>query len=89
MTGGRLAIDVMHYWQELYLSMVDCGPGRVTVWRWLRSGTVEEISRELNELFLEGGPVDEVLTDKNTAFQLQVLRNMFDKWNAGCFFRVT
>lgn len=49
---------------------------------------MEEISRELNELFLEGGPVDEVLTDKNTAFQLQVLRNMFDKWNAGCFFRV-
>ena len=27
----RLAIDVMHYHHELYLTMIDCGPGRVAI----------------------------------------------------------
>nr|XP_027233814.1 uncharacterized protein LOC113825211 [Penaeus vannamei] len=83
----RLAIDVTHYRQELYLSMVDCGPGRVAIWRRLRGETAEEISGILNELFLERGPVDEVLMDNSTAFRSQVLKNMLDKWNISRFFR--
>lgn len=47
----RLAIDVTHYRQELYLSMVGCGPGRVPIWRRLGGETAEEISGILNELF--------------------------------------
>ena len=29
----RLVIDVTHYHHELYLTMIDCGPGRVAIWQ--------------------------------------------------------
>ena len=32
----QLAIDNMHYRHEPYLSMIDCGPGRVAIWRRIR-----------------------------------------------------
>ena len=32
-TWRRLAIDVTHYRQLLYLTLVDCGPGRFAIWR--------------------------------------------------------
>ena len=34
----RVAIDVTHYRNELYLSIADCGPGRVAIWRKLGTG---------------------------------------------------
>lgn len=83
----RLAVDVTHYRQELYLSMVDCGPGRVAVWRKLRAENAEIIAGVLNELFLERGPVEEVLMDNGTAFRSQTLKNMLDRWNVSRFFR--
>ena len=61
-TWNRLAIDVTHYRHQLYLSMVDCGPGRVAIWRKLRSENAEEIAIVPNEVFLERGPVEEILT---------------------------
>ena len=59
----RLALDVTHYRQGLYLSMIDCGPGRVAIWRKFRTETAVEIGGILNEIFLERGPVDEVLME--------------------------
>ena len=44
----RLALDVTHYRQGLYLSMIDCGPGRVAIWRELRTETAVEIGSILN-----------------------------------------
>ena len=64
----RLAIDVTHYRQGLYLSMMDCGPGRVAIWREIRSETAGEIARTVNEVFLERGPVEELLMDNGAAF---------------------
>ena len=29
----QVAVDVTHYGGQLYLSMVDCGPSRVAIWR--------------------------------------------------------
>ena len=39
----RLAIDVMHYRHELYLTMIDCGPRRVAIWGKIRAETAKEI----------------------------------------------
>lgn len=83
----RLAVDVTHYRHQLYLSMVDCGPGRVAIWRELRAENAEEIARILNEIFLERGPPEEVLMDNGTAFRSQVVKEMMDKWNVGRYFR--
>lgn len=45
----RLAINVTHYGQESYLSMVDCRPGRLVVCSTLRTESAEEIAGVLNE----------------------------------------
>ncbi|XP_076036529.1 uncharacterized protein LOC143022271 [Oratosquilla oratoria] len=85
--GGGLAIDVTHYQGTRYLSMVDCGPGRFGIWRELKAETGEEIARVINEVFLERGPVDEVLMDNDTAFRSEALKGTLDKWNTRRFFR--
>ena len=64
----RLAIDVIHYRQGLYLSMMDCGPGRVAIWREIRAETAGEIARIVDEVFLERDPVDEFQMDNGAAF---------------------
>lgn len=33
----RLAIEVTHYRGKLYLTMVDCCPGRIAIWKEIRS----------------------------------------------------
>ena len=86
-TWKRLAVDVTHYRQLLYLTMVDCGPSRIAIWRELRAETAENIASVLNEIFLERGPVDEVLTDNSTVFRSAALRETLDRWKVRRFFR--
>ena len=37
MNWTRLAIDITHYLGGAYLSMIDCGPGRLPIWRELHA----------------------------------------------------
>ncbi|XP_029657149.1 uncharacterized protein LOC115231222, partial [Octopus sinensis] len=83
----RLPVDVTHYRQGMYLSMVDCGPGRLAIWRELRMGITDEIAQILNGIFLERGPVEELLMDNGAAFRSEVLRVMLDRWNVCRLFR--
>ena len=77
---SRLAIDVTHYAGRPYLSMVDCGPGRFVVWRELKGETATEICHELDGLFYERGPVDELLMDNALAFRSQEMLQLMEKW---------
>ena len=83
----RLALDVTHYRSKLYLTMVDCGPGRLAIWKELGAESADNIGRVLNGVFLERGPVDEVLTDNGAAFRSRVLESMLNKWNVRRCFR--
>ena len=83
----RLAIDVTHYRRVPYLSVVDCGPSRFAIWKELRHENAGEISSLLEDIFLERGPVDEVLMDNSTAFRSSVLGEMLGKWNVVGVFR--
>ena len=65
----RLAVDVTHYQGAAYLSVVDCGPGRIAIWRQLKRESTDEIALILNEIFLERGPVEELLMDNATVFR--------------------
>ena len=40
---SRMEIDVTHYRQIPYLSIIVCGPSRFTIWRKLKGETAEEI----------------------------------------------
>lgn len=45
------------------------------------------IARVLEEVFLERGPVTEVLMDNIFAFHSVALKEMLEKWGMKCFFR--
>lgn len=53
----------------------------------MKTGTVKEIARIQNRIFLERSPVHELLVDNVTAFRSAVLSVMLDRWHAGGFFR--
>ena len=83
----RIAIDITHYHQIAYLSLVDCGPGRFAIWRELRSEGAEVVAGVINEIFLERGAVEEVLMDNATIFHSQVFLEMLDRWKVAALFR--
>ena len=83
----RLAIDVTHYRQAIYLSIVDCGPGRFAIWKELVRETAECVTAKLNEVFLERGPVAEILMDNSTVFRSEIMKNFLEKWNIHQYFR--
>ena len=73
----RLAIDVTHNRNDVYLSMVDCGPGRFAIWKRIRGETEGVISTVLAEVLMGNG----------RAFRSAPLKEMQDKWGVRCFFR--
>lgn len=79
-TWKRLAIDVTHVRSDLYLTIVDCGPSRLAVWRKLRNETAAAVSAHLETLFCERGPPQEILSDNGPAFRSQELTEFLSKW---------
>ena len=67
--------------------MIDCGPGRVVIWRKIRAETAKEIERVVEEVFMERGPVEEVLMDNGASFRSEVLRGLCEKWGIKQYFR--
>ena len=84
---SRLAIDVTHYRGVPYLSVVDCGPSRFAIWRELKRETARCVQVELQQIFRERGPVDEVMMDNDKSFKAYELRQLFRYWNIGTFYR--
>ena len=88
----RLAIDITHYRGGAYLSMIDCGPGRLAIWRELHAESASAVAEELEKVMLEHGPVMEVIL--NNGFSVRNFpddaKKMEDKllqaqrkWNSG------
>ena len=65
----RVAADVTHFGTCIYLSMVDCGPSRMAIWRKLSSESAACIVFQLQQVVLERGPCTELLLDNSAAFR--------------------
>ena len=83
----RVAADVTHFGNELYLSMVDCGPSRFAIWRRLPSETATSIVAQLQQVVVERGPCEELLLDNSTAFRSAALSQFADMWGIRLRFR--
>ena len=57
----RVGIDVCHVGQNHYLSLIDCGPSRFAIWRKLRRQDASATIEQLELIFCERGPPDELL----------------------------
>ena len=76
----RIAVDVTHYNQEAFLSVIDCGPSRFTIWRQLVNEEALGICRALDSVFREHGPPEEVLADNGTPFRSKNFQSLCEKW---------
>ena len=69
------------------MSVVDCGPGRFAIWRELKRETSRCVYKELQQIFRERGPVDEVLMDNALSFKSAELMQLFKSWNINPYYR--
>ena len=83
----RVAIDITHYRNKRFLTIIDCGPGRYAIWREVPNETAEAVVKSLEQIFFEHGPVNEILMDNATAFRSQVMKKFMERWNVGAWFR--
>ena len=83
----RLAIDITHYKNKCYLSIVDCGPGRFAIWRHVRNEMADTVVYNLEQIFFERGPVEEVLMDNAIAFRSERMREFLAKWKVDPWYR--
>ena len=79
-TWCRLAVDVTHYKNTPYLTVVDCGPSRFALWRKLRNETASVVKAEFERIFNERGPCVELLSDNGPCFRDSSLNSMLSKW---------
>jgi transposase InsO family protein len=84
---SRLAIDITHYKNKSYLSLVDCGPGRLAIWKKINNESATEICEKLREIFCERGPPAELLLDNGTVFRSETMKLLCEKWKVNIRFR--
>ena len=77
---SRVGMDITHYRGRSYLSLVDCGPSRFTIWRPLRTQTSAAVIEQLDTVFLERGAPRELLLDNDTAFRSRVFNEFVHRW---------
>ena len=77
----RLAIDVTHYHNEKYLTIIDCGPSRFAIWRLIASEEVPNVVTELEQVFREKGPPSELLMDNSASFRSKGMGDLCQRWN--------
>ncbi|KAF0290455.1 hypothetical protein FJT64_001207 [Amphibalanus amphitrite] len=76
----RISIDVTHHRGQNYLTVIDCGPSRFCVWRSLRRANANEIVGHLEQLCLERGAPEEILTDNDTVFRGRHMAVLTARW---------
>jgi len=86
-TWERLACDTTSYKGQKYLSLVDSGPSRFTIWREIQEETAEEIAAHLEQIFSEHGPPREILFDNGASFRSQKVAAVLRKWEVDPIYR--
>lgn len=83
----RVAVDTTHYGGEMYLTLIDCGPSRYTVWRRINSESASVVVAVLQCIFIEFGPPMEMLLDNSATFRSEEVQQLFKKWAVRARFR--
>ena len=86
-TWSRLALDVTHYGNKKFLTIVDCGPSRFAIWKEINSEEATMITRNMEAVFRERGAPDEVLCDNGKSFRSVSFFDLCEKWAIRIHFR--
>lgn len=83
----RVGMDITHCKGQSYLSLIDCGPSRFTIWRLLQLQTSDCVIKHLEAVFFERGAPQELLTDNDTAFRSKLFSQFALRWNVRVHYR--
>lgn len=83
----RLGIDITHFRGHHFLTVIDHGPSRYTVWRNLRIQSALCVKQQLEAIFFERGAPEELLLDNDTAFRGREFRSFAAQWQISLRFR--
>ena len=83
----RIAIDITHYQRNKFLSVIDCGPSRYTIWRKINAEDAATVVASLESIFIELGPPVEILLDNSTTFRSDQMQQLCSKWAVRLRFR--
>ena len=83
----RVAMDITHFRGRSYLSLIDCGPSRFSVWRPLRMQTSAAVIEQLEAVFWERGAPEELLTDNDPAFRSRQFETFAAQWSVKVRYR--
>lgn len=83
----RLGIDITHFRGQHYLTVIDHGPSRYTLWRSLRLQDTASVKHHLETIFLERGAPEELILDNDTAFRSREFRLFASEWQIRLHFR--
>jgi hypothetical protein len=83
----RVGMDITHYEGQHFLTLIDHGPSRFTIWRPLRRQDSPSIVQQLESIFYERGAPGEILTDNDTAFRSRAFESFAEKWGVRLRFR--
>jgi len=84
---SRVACDVTHHDGVPYLSFIDCGPSRFTIWKRLHLENANEITNAFNELCIERGPPAELLVDNGAVFHSAKFCAALNEWCVNVHYR--
>ena len=62
-------MNVTHVNGSNYLTIIDCGPTRFAVWRYLQRQDADTVIQQLELVFVERGAPVELLTDNDSPFR--------------------
>ena len=83
----RVSMDVCHVDDQLYLTLVDCGPSRYALWKRIRRQDTDSVVTALESVFLERGAPRELLTDNFTSFRSVSFHEFVSRWGVSVRYR--
>ena len=86
-TWERVGMDITHHLGVHFMSLVDHGPSRFSIWKRLTNQNSDCVVRALESVFLERGAPAEVLTDNDPAFRSDVFSEFARKWAVHVHYR--
>ena len=86
-TWDRIAADVTHVGANKFLTIIDCGPSRYTVWKRVHQEDAAVMADGLEEVFRVLGPPTEAIFDNGLASRSSAVRLVCDKWGVKIHFR--
>ncbi|XP_067939132.1 uncharacterized protein [Watersipora subatra] len=83
----RVAIDVTHYGNSPFLSIVDYGTSQFAIWHRLQTESAAQMVTQLCSTMVECRPCYELLLDNSAAFRSAAVHQFAKRWGVSLRFR--